>query len=165
MRVVKLELRRPSVQYVTQEPLLALTDMQLQSTLTCPKCTHQAIETMPTNACQFFYDCKGCGERLKPSRAIAACFALTDRCRARRYRATCAAACRPFTKPRHHDQGQADAAGVNVTNLLSRSFPENCVEALTQPRCQRSTAAFVNRIVGKADLNIVAGATLVATNR
>jgi hypothetical protein len=42
------------------------TDMQLQSTLTCPKCSHQAVETMPTNACQFFYDCKGCGERLKP---------------------------------------------------------------------------------------------------
>jgi len=21
---------------------------------------------MPTDACQFFYDCKGCGERLKP---------------------------------------------------------------------------------------------------
>jgi hypothetical protein len=46
--------------------LLAVTDMQLQSTLTCPKCSHQAIETMPTDACQFFYDCKGCGERLKP---------------------------------------------------------------------------------------------------
>src|ERR1700682_6468512 len=42
------------------------TDMQLQSTLTCPKCTFQAVETMPTDACQFFYDCKGCGERLKP---------------------------------------------------------------------------------------------------
>ena len=40
--------------------------MQLQSTLTCPKCSHQAIEMMPTDACQFFYDCKGCGERLKP---------------------------------------------------------------------------------------------------
>ena len=24
------------------------------------------IETMPVDACQFFYDCKGCGERLKP---------------------------------------------------------------------------------------------------
>jgi hypothetical protein len=23
---------------------------------------------MPTDACQFFYNCKGCGERLKPSR-------------------------------------------------------------------------------------------------
>jgi hypothetical protein len=21
---------------------------------------------MPTDACRFFYDCKGCGERLKP---------------------------------------------------------------------------------------------------
>jgi transcription elongation factor Elf1 len=40
--------------------------MQLESTLTCPKCSHQSVETMPTNACQFFYDCKGCGERLKP---------------------------------------------------------------------------------------------------
>src|SRR5216684_8783350 len=108
---------------------------------------------------------KGAANGSSPSRAIAAFFALTDRGRARRYRATCAAACRPFTKPRHHGQGQADAAGVNVTNLLSRSFPENCVEALTQPRCQRGTVAFVNRIVGKADLNIVAGATLVANNR
>ena len=40
--------------------------MQLQSTLTCPKCSYQAVETMLTDACQFFYDCKGCGERLKP---------------------------------------------------------------------------------------------------
>ena len=32
----------------------------------CPKCGHQATEIMPTDACQFFYDCKGCGERLKP---------------------------------------------------------------------------------------------------
>jgi len=40
--------------------------MQLKSMLTCPRCGHQAIETMPTDACQFFYDWKGCGERLKP---------------------------------------------------------------------------------------------------
>src|ERR1700726_1722774 len=40
--------------------------MQLQSTLTCPKCSYQAVETMPTDACQFFYDCKGCSQRLKP---------------------------------------------------------------------------------------------------
>src|ERR1700688_269267 len=30
--------------------------MQLRSTLTCPKCSYQAVETMPTDACQFFYD-------------------------------------------------------------------------------------------------------------
>jgi hypothetical protein len=41
--------------------------MQLQSTLTCPKCSYQAVETMPTDACQFFYDCKGCGETAQAS--------------------------------------------------------------------------------------------------
>jgi transcription elongation factor Elf1 len=40
--------------------------MQLKSTLTCPQCGHQSLEAMPTNACQFFYDCNGCGTRLKP---------------------------------------------------------------------------------------------------
>jgi len=36
------------------------------STLTCPKCRHTEKEEMPTNACQFYYDCKGCGELLRP---------------------------------------------------------------------------------------------------
>ena len=40
--------------------------MQLESTLTCPSCGRQSVETMPTDACQFFYDCLGCGMRLKP---------------------------------------------------------------------------------------------------
>src|SRR5674476_254779 len=40
--------------------------MRLESILTCPSCGHQSVETMPTDACQFFYDCKGCGVRLKP---------------------------------------------------------------------------------------------------
>jgi hypothetical protein len=40
--------------------------MQLESKITCPKCGHQTTETMPTDACQFFYHCKDCGERLKP---------------------------------------------------------------------------------------------------
>jgi hypothetical protein len=38
----------------------------LESTLTCPKCGTQAIETMPTDACLYFYTCTGCGSRLKP---------------------------------------------------------------------------------------------------
>jgi len=29
--------------------------MELQSTLTCPHCSHQATETMPIDACWFFY--------------------------------------------------------------------------------------------------------------
>lgn len=40
--------------------------MLTESTLTCPGCGHRATEQMPTDACQFFYVCKGCGERLKP---------------------------------------------------------------------------------------------------
>ena len=42
------------------------TDMNTQSTITCPKCGHQAIERMPRDACQIVYDCKRCGERLRP---------------------------------------------------------------------------------------------------
>jgi hypothetical protein len=38
----------------------------LQSTITCPDCGHAERETMPTDACQWFYDCKGCGAVLKP---------------------------------------------------------------------------------------------------
>ena len=40
--------------------------MQIEATLTCPSCGHQATETMPTNACQFFYTCTGCGATLRP---------------------------------------------------------------------------------------------------
>lgn len=36
------------------------------STLTCPHCNRKELERMPTDACLIFYDCKGCGERLKP---------------------------------------------------------------------------------------------------
>jgi hypothetical protein len=40
--------------------------MQLESEITCPRCRHRSLEPMPTDACQFFYVCKGCGEKLKP---------------------------------------------------------------------------------------------------
>lgn len=38
----------------------------LQTELTCPVCGHVARETMPTETCQFFYACPGCGEILRP---------------------------------------------------------------------------------------------------
>jgi hypothetical protein len=38
----------------------------LQSTLTCPKCDSVANETMPQDACQWFYECRACGVVLKP---------------------------------------------------------------------------------------------------
>lgn len=43
------------------------SEVRLQSTLTCPHCGHHATETMPTTACQFFYECIGCGEMLRPN--------------------------------------------------------------------------------------------------
>lgn len=36
------------------------------SVITCPECGHRKTETMPTDACQYFYDCAACGEVLKP---------------------------------------------------------------------------------------------------
>ena len=42
--------------------------IELQSTITCPECGHQAIETMPTDACQYIYDCDRCGASLKPKK-------------------------------------------------------------------------------------------------
>lgn len=40
--------------------------IELRSTLTCPACGARATETMPTDACQYFYDCPACGAVLKP---------------------------------------------------------------------------------------------------
>jgi len=38
----------------------------LQSTLTCPACGNQTTQTMPTDACQWFFDCPSCAAVLKP---------------------------------------------------------------------------------------------------
>lgn len=40
--------------------------LRLVSVLTCPDCGHVARETMPSDACIYFYDCAGCGALLKP---------------------------------------------------------------------------------------------------
>jgi len=43
-------------------------NIELLSTVTCPHCGHPKEEQMPTNACQFYYQCEGCGATLKPMR-------------------------------------------------------------------------------------------------
>ena len=40
--------------------------MLLESVITCPHCAAAKAETMPTDACQFFYVCTGCGTKLRP---------------------------------------------------------------------------------------------------
>lgn len=37
-----------------------------RSAITCPNCGTVKTETMPTDACQFFYECTGCGVMLRP---------------------------------------------------------------------------------------------------
>lgn len=41
--------------------------IELKSEITCPTCGHKRIEMMPTDACWFFYDCHGCGVKLRPN--------------------------------------------------------------------------------------------------
>jgi len=44
-----------------------MTDsVQTRSRITCPHCGFARDEVMPTDACIYFYECRGCGERLKP---------------------------------------------------------------------------------------------------
>ncbi|WP_081945520.1 GDCCVxC domain-containing (seleno)protein [Thalassotalea sp. ND16A] len=38
----------------------------LKSRLTCPHCGYSKTETMPTNACLYFYQCCGCNTVFKP---------------------------------------------------------------------------------------------------
>jgi hypothetical protein len=38
----------------------------LESEITCPQCGAHRTERMPTDACQFFYECPGCGVVLRP---------------------------------------------------------------------------------------------------
>jgi hypothetical protein len=42
------------------------TPILTQSTITCPHCGFSSDEEMPTDACQYFYECKNCKTLLKP---------------------------------------------------------------------------------------------------
>jgi hypothetical protein len=45
---------------------ISVSSMMAESIITCPACGTSKTETMPTNACQFFYECSGCGTLLRP---------------------------------------------------------------------------------------------------
>ena len=40
--------------------------ISLESVITCPQCGKVKLETMPTESCQFFYECSSCGVVLRP---------------------------------------------------------------------------------------------------
>ncbi|HEY9135649.1 MAG TPA: GDCCVxC domain-containing (seleno)protein [Pseudomonadales bacterium] len=43
-----------------------MSNIILESTITCPECHHKKTETMPSNYCQWFYECDACHKVLKP---------------------------------------------------------------------------------------------------
>jgi hypothetical protein len=43
-----------------------MTAVELESLITCPACGHSKSETMPTDACMFYYECTGCHTLLRP---------------------------------------------------------------------------------------------------
>jgi hypothetical protein len=40
--------------------------IELESEITCPNCGYRKKETMPLDACVYFYECENCRELLKP---------------------------------------------------------------------------------------------------
>ena len=43
-----------------------MSTIALESVLTCPACGHVKNEMMPTDACQWFYECEACKTVLRP---------------------------------------------------------------------------------------------------
>ncbi len=43
-----------------------MNQIERLSDLTCPECGYTASEQMPTDSCQYYYECKRCNALLKP---------------------------------------------------------------------------------------------------
>ena len=46
---------------------MELAETERISEITCPRCGHAKLETMPFDACIYFYECEECGSLLKPN--------------------------------------------------------------------------------------------------
>ena len=44
----------------------AIVQPILESVLRCPECGFSKSEIMPTDACQYYYECSNCGTLLRP---------------------------------------------------------------------------------------------------
>ncbi|WP_295188307.1 GDCCVxC domain-containing (seleno)protein [Sediminibacterium sp.] len=45
---------------------MAQKEIETKSIITCPVCKHEKIEDMPTDACQYFYQCENCRNVIRP---------------------------------------------------------------------------------------------------
>jgi len=43
-----------------------MTTVKLKSTITCPECGHHVTETMPEDACVYYWECPECQKLTKP---------------------------------------------------------------------------------------------------
>ena len=43
-----------------------MSTLEVDSVIRCPQCGFAKRETMPTDACQFYYECEGCKALLRP---------------------------------------------------------------------------------------------------
>ena len=43
-----------------------MSAVEVDSVITCPRCGFAKREAMPTDACQFYYECEGCKALLRP---------------------------------------------------------------------------------------------------
>jgi len=64
------QLRRAKVEPKVGQALTQLVGYGLavmtEALITCPQCGFSKIETMPIDACQYFYKCEGCAALLRP---------------------------------------------------------------------------------------------------
>ena len=60
--------RAPHMDQNAPDNAAIMANVQLESTITCPACGHARTETMPTDACQWFYECESCATILRPKR-------------------------------------------------------------------------------------------------
>ena len=53
-----------------------MSAVEVDSVITCPQCGFAKRETMPTDACQFYYECEGCKALLRPKPGELLCLLL-----------------------------------------------------------------------------------------
>lgn len=58
--------RRIACSTTSGDDVPVASNIVLTSVITCPSCGHQKTERMPTDACQYFYECTHCHALLKP---------------------------------------------------------------------------------------------------
>ena len=55
-----------------------MTAFQLQSTITCPQCHQKTTEQMPTDYCQYIWECPHFKNKLKPKKGVCCVIVLME---------------------------------------------------------------------------------------